>query len=190
MPRKSPELNTGSMADISFLLLCFFLMVSNMDTDLGLARKLPPMPDKDAPVPEVNERNVFVVLVNAYDMLLVEGKPGSISTLRKDAKNFFLNPSNSSNLSEKKLENIPFIGPYEKSIGVISLQNDRGTSYEMYVKVQNELAAAINEMRDELAMQKFGKKFSDLSEEYSKAVAKAIPVAISEAEPKDVGGTK
>ena len=74
MPRKAPELNTGSMADISFLLLCFFLMVSNMDTDLGLARKLPPMPEKDAKVPEVKERNVFVVLVNAYDMLLVEGK--------------------------------------------------------------------------------------------------------------------
>ncbi|MDX9931055.1 MAG: biopolymer transporter ExbD [Bacteroidales bacterium] len=190
MARKAPELNTGSMADISFLLLTFFLLVSNIDTDLGLARKLPPMPDPTAEVPEVNERNVFVVLVNAYDMLLVEGKPGNINTLRKEAKNFFLNPSNDKSLSQKEMENIPFIGPYEKSKGVISLQNDRGTSYEMYVKVQNELAAAINEMRDELAKNKFGKPFSELSEDYSKAVAKAIPVAISEAEPKDIGGKK
>ncbi|HPE99258.1 MAG: ExbD/TolR family protein [Bacteroidales bacterium] len=190
MARKVPELNTGSMADISFIILIFFLLVSNIDTDLGLARKLPPMPDPDAEVPEVNERNVFVVLVNAYDMLLVEGKPGNINTLRKEAKKFFLNPTNDKNLSGKEMVNIPFIGPYEKSKGVISLQNDRGTSYEMYVKVQNELAAAINEMRDDLAKSKFGKPFSELSEDYSKAVSKAIPVAISEAEPKDIGGKK
>jgi hypothetical protein len=149
------------------------------------------MPDKDAPIPDVKERNVFVVLVNAYDMLLVEGKPGNINTLRKDAKNFFLNPTNDKNLSEKKLEEIPIIGPYEKSKGVISLQNDRGTSYEMYIKVQNELAAAVNEMRDELSLKQFGVKFTDLKDEaQSKAIQKAIPVAISEAEPKDIGGTK
>ncbi|NLL27868.1 MAG: biopolymer transporter ExbD [Bacteroidales bacterium] len=190
MRRKVPSLNTGSMADISFIILIFFLLVSNIDTDLGLARRLPPMPEEGAIPPEVRERNVFVVLVNAYDMILVEGKPGNINTLRKEAKNFFLNPTNDPNLSEKRIEDIPFIGPYEKSRGVISLQNDRGTSYETYIKVQNELAAAINELRDELSMQKFGRKFSDLNEDYADAVAKAIPVAISEAEPKDIGGTK
>ncbi len=191
MAKKPPEVNTGSMADISFLLLTFFLLTSSIDTDLGLARKLPPMPDPNAPIPDVKERNVFVVLVNAYDMLLVEGKPGNINTLRRDAKNFFLNPNNDPNLSEKKIETIPLIGPYEKSKGVISLQNDRGTSYEMYIKVQNEIAAAINEMRDDLSMKHFGVKFADLkSEEQSKAISKAIPIAVSEAEPKDIGGTK
>ncbi len=191
MAKKPPEVNTGSMADISFLLLTFFLLTSSIDTDLGLSRKLPPMPEDNADVPEIKERNVFVVLVNAYDMLLVEGRPGNINTLRRDAKNFFLNPGNDPKLSEKKLEEIPLIGPYEKSKGVISLQNDRGTSYEMYIKVQNELAAAVNEMRDELSMKKFGVKFADLKDEaQSKAIQKAIPVAISEAEPKDVGGTE
>lgn len=150
------------------------------------------MPDAIAIPPVVNQRNVFVVLVNSVDMLLVEGKAGNISTLRRDAKEFFLNPGNNPNLSEKELRNdIPLIGPYYKSKGVISLQNDRGTSYEMYIKVQNELAAAVNEMRDELSMKQFGVKFADLkNEEQSKAVQKAVPVAISEAEPKDIGGTK
>ncbi len=190
MAKKPPEVNTGSMADISFLLLTFFLLTSSIDTDLGLSRKLPPMPE-DIPPPPIKERNVFVVLVNAYDMLLIEGRPGDINTLRRDAKNFFLNPGNDPKLSEKKLEEIPLIGPYEKSKGIISLQNDRGTSYEMYIKVQNELAAAVNEMRDELSMKQFGVKFADLkNEEQSKAVQKAVPVAISEAEPKDIGGTK
>lgn len=191
MARKTPELNTSSMADISFLLLTFFLLTSSIDTDLGLSRKLPPIPDITEPPPPIKDRNVFVVLVNAYDMLLVEGKPGNINTLRKDAKNFFLNPNNDPKLSEKKLEEIDLIGPYEKSKGVISLQNDRGTSYEMYIKVQNELAAAVNEMRDELSLKQFGVKFEDLKDEaQSKAIQKAIPVAISEAEPKDIGGTK
>jgi biopolymer transport protein ExbD len=192
MARKTPELNTSSMADISFLLLTFFLLTSSIDTDLGLSRKLPPMPDPTAIPPVVNQRNVFVVLVNSVDMLLVEGKPGDISTLRRDAKEFFLNPGNNPNLSEKELkDDIPLIGPYYKSKGVISLQNDRGTSYEMYIKVQNELAAAVNEMRDELSVKQFGVKFADLkNEDQSKAIQKAIPVAISEAEPKDIGGTK
>ncbi len=190
MARKTPELQTSSMADISFLLLTFFLLTSSIDTDLGLSRKLPPMPDITQPPPEIKQRNVFVVLVNAYDMLLVEGKPGNINTLREDAKEFFLNPNNDPNLSEKRpIENIDYIGPYERSKGVISLQNDRGTSYEMYIAVQNELTAAVNEMRDELSMDKFGKKFDDLTnEEHRKAIQKAIPVAISEAEPKDIGG--
>lgn len=191
MAKKTPEIATSSMADISFLLLTFFLLTSSIDTDLGLSRKLPPMPDKDVEPPEVKQRNVFVVLVNAHDMLLVEGKVGNIKTLRNNAKEFFLNPNNDPNLSEKKLEDIPFIGPYEKSRGVISLQNDRGTSYEMYIKVQNELTAAINELRDELSIEKFGVKFADLNnQDYVKAIKKAIPIAISEAEPKDVGGGK
>ncbi|MBN2727882.1 MAG: biopolymer transporter ExbD [Bacteroidales bacterium] len=189
MARKLPEIATSSMADISFLLLTFFLLTSSIDTDLGLSRRLPPLPD-DIPPPPVKQRNVFVVLVNAYDMLLVEGKPGNIKTLREDAKEFFLNPNNDPNLSERrKMETIEHIGPYERSKGVISLQNDRGTSYKTYIAVQNELTAAFNEMRDDLSIEKFGVKFDDLTnEDYRKAIQEAIPVAISEAEPKDIGG--
>lgn len=189
MARKIPEINTASMADISFLLLTFFLLTSSIDTDKGLSRKLPPPPD-NTKTPEVKQRNVFIVLINSKDMLLVEGKPGDIRTLRKQAKEFFKNPSNDPDLSENKVEPFDLIGNYPKSKGVISLQNDRATSYKMYISVQNELTAAVNELRDELAMEKFRKKFADLNDAQSGAIQKAIPMAISEAEPKDVGGKK
>ncbi len=178
------------MADISFLLLTFFLLTSSIDTDKGLSRRLPPPPNKDDITPPIKERNVFTVLINSKNMLLVEGKPGDIRTLRQQAKEFFKNPTDNKDLSEKKVESFDLIGSYPKSKGVISLQNDRATSYEMYISVQNELTAAVNEIRDELAMEKFKKKFADLNEEQSKSVQKAVPMAISEAEPKDVGGTK
>lgn len=191
MGKKLPEVNTSSMADISFLLLTFFLLTSSIDTDLGISRKLPPMPDPNVKPPDVNKRNIFTVLVNSNDQLLVEGRPGNINTLRDEAKEFLSNPNNDPNLALKKQTEIPFIGPWEKSEGVISLQNDRGTSYKMYIMVQNELAAAVNELRDELSIRKFGVKFADLkNEEYVDAIQKAIPMSISEAEPKDVGGTK
>jgi len=190
MSRKAPELNTGSMADISFLLLTFFLLVSNIDTDLGLSRKLPPLPQDGAIADKVNERNVFVVLVNARNQLLVEGVPTEIGQLKDKTKEFFLNPTNSIHLSEKEMKTIDLIGDYNKSKGVVSLRNDRSTKYGTYIQVQNEIAAAINEMRNDLAMSKFNKSFEDLNNAERKAISKAIPVAVSEAEPKDVGGKK
>jgi len=193
MARKSPELNTGAMADISFLLLTFFLLTSSIDTDLGINRLLPPPPDETQIIEDaqVRKRNMFVVLINAYDQLLVRGKPGDISNLRRDVKDFVSNPYNDINLSEKDFENIDFIGQYGVSKGIVSLQNDRGTSYSMYIKVQNELTAAFNELRDELSMSTFGAKFEDLrTSEQQDAIRKAIPMKISEAEPKDIGGKK
>jgi hypothetical protein len=122
--------------------------------------------------------------------LLVDGKPGDIRLLKDQAKEFLSNPSNSPDLPEKRIENIPLLGgdiPVSK--GIISLKNDRGTSYEMYIKVQNELTRAINELRDELSMEKFGIHFDALTDEaYIDAIQKAVPVSISEAEPEDVGG--
>ena len=188
--RELTEINAGSMADIAFLLLIFFLVTTTMDVDSGLLRKLPPPIDPEAPKPPpIKERNVFIVLVNRNDQLLVEGEIGDIKTLKNKAKQFISNPSNNPNLSEKKpSENIDLIGLYSISKGVISLQNDRGTSYNMYIQVQNELAAAYRELRDDLAMQKFGRKYKDLSKPQKKAIRKAIPKMISEAEPKNVGG--
>lgn len=190
MARKVPEINAGSMADISFLLLIFFLVTTTMDVDSGIVRRLPPPPDPTAETPDVKERNVFNVLVNKSDRLFVEGRWGDISTLRTEAKEFLANPGNREDLPEKKLEAIPFLGEYPVSKGIISLKNDRGTSYDMYIQVQNELTAAVNELRDELSRQKFGVKFSELSQEYTDAIQKAIPMSISEAEPEDIGGTK
>ena len=188
MARKTPGLNTGSMSDISFLLLAFFLMVSNINTDMGIARKLPPPLPEDAEAPDVRERNIFVVLVNKDDRLLYNNEYGRIEDLKDRAKEFLGNPENLPNLPEKVPTEIPLLGTVEVSKGVISLRNDRGTSYDMYLQVQNELTAAIKEMRDELATTRFGKKFADISESQREAIEQAIPVAISEAEPTKIGG--
>lgn len=188
MARKTPEINAGSMADISFLLLIFFIVTTTMDTDSGISRRLPPPPDPTAAPPDVKERNVFNVLVNKNDRLMVDGRLGDIRTLRTETKEFLSNPTDDPTLPEKREENIAGLGVYPISKGIISLKNDRGTSYEMYIKVQNELAAAVNELRDELSKQRFGKKFSELKGLEAEAVQKAIPVSISEAEPEDVGG--
>lgn len=190
MARKVPEINAGSMADIAFLLLIFFLVTTTMDIDTGITRKLPPpVPKEIQDKPDVKERNVFNVLVNKNDRLLVDGKPGDISMLRAQAKRFLSNPTNDPSLPEKRTEEIDYLGTIDISKGIISLKNDRGTSYDMYIQVQNELTAAVNELRDELAMQKFGMRYDALSnDDFSKAIQKAIPVPISEAEPEDVGG--
>lgn len=178
------------MADISFLLLIFFIVTTTMDTDSGISRRLPPMPDITVKPPDIKERNVFNVLVNKNDRLMVENRAGDIRNLKEQTKEFLSNPNNDINLPEKKEKQIAGLGMYPVSLGVISLKNDRGTSYEMYIRVQNELTAAINELRDELSKEKFGKKFADLDAKDAEAIQKAIPVAISEAEPEDIGGNK
>lgn len=194
MPRQIQDIPAGPMADIAFLLLIFFLVATTMDIDSGLSRLLPPMPDQDQPEDDtkINERNVFVVLINKDDQLFVEKEVVPISRLKALTKEFIMNPQNKKNLSEKKPETVDFFGDVMVSKGVISLQNDRGTSYGKYLKVQNELAAAVNELRDNLSMQQFGKKYSDLDpldeteKEEIDAIKKVIPMAISEAEPKEI----
>ena len=188
MARKTPGLNTGAMSDISFLLLAFFLMVSNINTDMGIARKLPPPLPEDAEAPDGRERNIFVVLVNKDDRLLYNNEYGRIEDLKDRAKEFLGNPNNLPNLPEKVATEIPLLGTVDVSKGVISLRNDRGTSYDMYLQVQNELTAAIKEMRDDLSTARFGKKFADITEPQREAIEQAIPVAISEAEPTKIGG--
>lgn len=186
----NPEINAGSMADIAFLLLIFFLVTTTMDVDTGLRRLLPPPIDPNQPEPPpVKERNVFVVLVDQNDRLLVEGELGNINQLRNRTKEFLLNPNADPNMPEREMREIENLGEVEVSKGIISLQNDRGTSYEMYIAVQNELAAAINDIRDELAEQEFGVEFGELEDQdLIDAIRKAVPMAISEAEPKDIGG--
>ncbi len=190
MARMNPQINAGSMADIAFLLLIFFLVTTTMDVDTGINRMLPPPIDPNAPEPPpVRERNVFVVLVDAQDRLMVEGEQMNISRLRAEAKDFLLNPDNDPNKPVKEMEYIEHLGDIEVSRGIISLQNDRGTSYEMYISVQNELAAAVREIRDEVSRENFGRRFGDLTdEELVTAIRRAVPMAISEAEPKDIGG--
>ncbi|TVQ15485.1 MAG: biopolymer transporter ExbD [Bacteroidetes bacterium] len=190
MARMNPEINAGSMADIAFLLLVFFLVTTTMDVDTGLRRLLPPPIDPNQPPPPpVRERNVFVVLVDRNDRLLVEGELSSVRTLREQTKRWLLNAENDPTKPVIDTRTIDNLGEVKVSRGVISLQNDRGTSYEMYISVQNELAAAINDIRNDLSREKFGIRFDQLTDQdLVTAIRQAVPMAISEAEPKDIGG--
>ncbi len=185
-------INAGSMADIAFLLLIFFLITTTMDVDTGLQRRLPRLPDEDQQEEtsdKIKERNVFVVLINKHDELLVENKPMDIHQLRQNAREFIANPNNVENLPEKEIKELPFFGSvYITKNPVISLRNDRGTSYGMYLRVQNELVAAKQELRDEISILQFGEKFKDLTEDQSDAVKHYYPSVLSEAEPKNIGG--
>ena len=188
MGKKTPELNTSSTADMAFLLLCFFLMTTTMDQDMGLQRRLPPMPDKNQKVEDqkVNRRNIIVVKINSADRLLAGTEPIHVSQLKDKIKEFLTNPANDPNLPEKEEIEIEGYGPCMVSKGVISLQNDRGTSYQAYMAVQNELVKAVNELRDEWSMANYGMLYTKLDEDKQGIVRKAIPQNISEAEPKDV----
>ena len=186
--KKTPALNTSSTADIAFLLLCYFLMTTTMGTQTGLQRRLPPMPDPNQKVEDqkVNKRNLITVKVNAQDRLMAGNEPMDVSQLKEKNKIFLTNPADDPTLPERVVTDIEGYGKYPVSKGVISLQNDRGTSYRAYIAVQNELVKAVNELRDEFAKANYGKPFANLSEEQQDVVKKCIPQNISEAEPKNV----
>jgi len=189
--KKTPQINAASMADISFILLIFFLVVTTMGSEFGLIRMLPPMDDSKDNI-KVNKRNVFQVAVSQYNTVLVRGEYKNISDIREMAKDFFYLNNGGDNYPEKEQRDIKGLGMTTVNKGaVISLQNDRGTSYKTYIQVQNELAAAVHELRDEFSMQKFGKKYDDCTEDQQDIVGKQVyPMAISEAEPRDVSKTK
>lgn len=187
--RAIPEINAGSMADIAFLLLIFFLVTTTMDADKGINRKLPPW-DPDRPIEDnpIKEKNIFTVLINSNNQLLVEDDYMDISELREACKEFIINNGDGScdycpgGLRSPQSSDNP-----DKA--VVSLQNDRGTSYEMYIKVQNELVAAYEELRNEYSESRYGKPYLELDDEdLIKEVKTAFSQKISEAEPLDLGG--
>ena len=189
--RKVPGINASSTADIAFMLLIFFLITTSMDTDRGLARRLPPPPENEKQKDDiiVKERNVLQIRLNKDDQLMIGGEWSDIKQLREKAKEFIANPKDDPNMPEKHAKTLPFFGNVmitEKH--VISVQNDVGTSYDAYFQVQNELVAAYNELRDELAKAQFGKPLAECTEEQKEAISDYYPQKISEAEPKNYGG--
>ena len=194
--RKVQEINAGSMADIAFLLLIFFLVATTMNTDTGLMRMLPPMPPENQQQEEikVKERNLFLVLISGSGNIMA-GVPGKqeqivLGQLKDMAKEFITNPMDDENLPEKVDREIDMADgskwTYPVSEGVVSLQTTRDTGYQAYIMVQNELTRAFNEVRDDVAQRKFGAKFSELNEDQRNAVSKAVPLKISEAEPRNI----
>ena len=190
--RKTPGINGSSSADIAFMLLIFFLITTSMDTDQGLARRLPPPVPKDQKNDtdvDIKKRSLLVVLVSSTNQVLCGNEVTDVKQLKDKVKEFIDNPYNDANKPEKVEVDVPFFGKTMVTKNhVISLQNDRGTSYQAYIDVQNELAAAYNELRDDISKKKFGKAFMDLNEDEQKAVQMIYPQKISEAEPKNYGG--
>ena len=191
--RKVPQINGSSSADIAFMLLLFFLLTTSMDTDQGLARTLPRPPeskDKKEDV-EFNTRNVLQVMINSSNQILCSGEEVSLPILKEKAKEFIDNPTNSVNLPEKTTVNIQYFGDVAITEGhLISLQCDRGTNYQTYIDVQNELAKAYNELRDDLSRKQFTRVFAALNEDEKAAVIKYYKQGISEAEPQTYGDKK
>lgn len=202
--RKVPGLNASSTADISFILLIFFLVVTSMDTDTGLARRLPnpPDPNQQEEDVKVKGRNVLVVQVNmnneisyyygdqASRVYQANVQPSDLYVI---AKEFIANPSNKANMPEFHPADppLPLLGAYPVTKNhIISIQTDRTTKYDVYFQIQNELVRAYNDIRDEFALSKFGKHFADIVPESDEdlAVRGVYPMKISEAEPKQYGG--
>ena len=190
--RTLPGINGTSCADIAFMLLLFFILTTSMDTDQGLARRLPQPQEKDRKVDvdaKINKRNILTINISSENRVMCAGEEVSLPQLREKAKEFIENPTNSENLPEKKLIDIAPFGPQYTTgeMHLISLQCDRGTNYQVYIDVQNELAAAYNELREPISLRYFNKPLKDLNEDEMKAISDLYPQKISEAEPKSYG---
>lgn len=190
MAKKTPEINATSTADIAFLLLVFFLATTTMNVDSGMFRRLPPYQPDNTEAPKIAKRNILQILVNKDNMLQVDGEVLDVNRLKDKALDFILNPMNDENLPETSKKEIEGLGNVDVSKGVISLQSDKGTSYEMYIAVQDQLAAAFNEARNRKSKLKWNKKYSELNSAQQEAIKKWVPMSISEAEPKNIGGKK
>jgi hypothetical protein len=167
--RSAPEVNAGSMADIAFLLLIFFLVTTTIETDSGLNRKLPPMEDQVDP-PIIREKNIFTVVVNKNDQLLVEEELTEIKDLRSLAVSFL---DNGGGVGEESCDHCQ--GERDESSSdnpdkaIISLKNNRETSYKVYIAIQNELVAAYNELRNREFLRLYpsvGLNFVDAQKKY------------------------
>ncbi len=194
--RKAPGINASSSADLAFTLLIFFLVVTSMDTDEGLTRLLPRWTEEQTNQ-DIKKRNILNVLINANNELMVGDNVEDVANLKEKAKNFIsaqgeFSGDRGPELVQVNLEKSPelaaFFGTNTRTTKnhVISLQSDYGTSYEKYIAVQNELVAAYNELREELAKNKFGKHYDEeeLSKEEMQAIKDYYPMNISEANAK------
>ncbi len=170
--RQAKEINASSMADIAFLLLIFFLVTTTMDMDKGLLTLLPPYQIEDSNSSREHQRNVLEILVNSSDQLLVEGELTTIRDLKKITRLHVSNYGENPDFSDHPQD------------AIVSLKNDRGTSYETYIQVHNEIRAAYNELRDEYSEQKFGLRYKELAKEQQKEVRLEYPLKLSEAEPE------
>jgi len=164
--RAAPEVNAGSMADIAFLLLIFFLVTTTIETDTGINRKLPPIEDSEEDV-IIKQKNIFTVLINGKDQLLVEDQLMELKDLRKAAVEFLDNGGGTGDdaCSYCKGKKSPSSSDNPDK-AIISLKNERETTYSRYISVQNELVAAYNQLRDRRAQELYGISFLEMQANY------------------------
>jgi biopolymer transport protein ExbD len=189
--KKMPGLNTSSTADISFMLLIFFLTTTSMDTDAGLARTLPKPPEENQEKNEmkVKERNILNIRINKDNMVMMGDTYPTLDEIKERAKEFIKNEKNDPHMPELVPEKIKYLGRTVliTKNHVISVQTDRGTDYGVYILVQDALISAYNELRNEFALAEFGHAYEFCNDDEKKAIREIYPQKISEAEPKKYG---
>ena len=196
MAKKIPQINASSMADISFLLLIFFLVTTSMDVNQGLARRLPPPPqaEQEKAEQDINQRNLLIVKINSRNQITYRDgsmekgdlKEIDINDLKGIAMEFILNPEEKQHLPVVTKEPVGNLTVRYCKDHIISVQNDVDTQYQSYLEVQDALVAAYNEVRDKMALELFGKRtYNELDEDQQKLIKDYYPQKISEAEPKN-----
>lgn len=172
--RESGEIDGSSLADIAFLLLIFFLVVTTIDVDTGIGLVLPPIPDDIEP-PPVRERNLMNILVNAQGMVLIDEEPASINNVRERVKAFVDNHGEDPDLS---------VSPDD---AIVSIKTDRRTPYNVYIDMLDEVMGAYAELRHQASMDRFGVPFSSLEDnsERKEEIQELYPKKISIAEPDE-----
>ncbi len=205
--RAAPEVNAGSMADIAFLLLIFFLVTTTIEKDKGLLRSLPPIDDSITDPPIIKQKNLFTVLINRHNQLLVEDKEMQLKDLRQAAIEFLDNGGSTNAAGESctycKGKQLTGSSDHPDK-AIISMKHDRETSYEKYMDVQNELVAAYNVLREREASRLYKRYYPDAEKVFTamleekeknqfrkdetlneriESVKKLFPMKLSEAEP-------
>lgn len=166
--RDVPELNTTSTADISFMLLVFFLVTSSMDTDKGLGRKLPPVEEQQQEQQDINRSNVLEVRLDANDSLFCDNQHVTLTELQQQVESF--------------------VASRQTDRHIIAVQADRHTSYNAYFEMQNAVVAAYHSLRDKMARQKYGHSFDLCTPEEREVVTARYPQRISEGVPTEQEG--
>ncbi|MEL7834146.1 biopolymer transporter ExbD [Fodinibius sp. N2] len=171
--REDPEVGGAGMADIAFLLLIFFLLVTTIDVDTGIGLQLPPAPEENQEPPPIKERNLLNILVNSQGMVLIDEEPTPVSQVKQTVKEFITNRGQNPELSDSP----------DKAI--VSIKTDRATPYNVYIDMLDEVMGAYAELRNQEAQQRFGVRYSQLEDESDeqKAVKDEYPKKISIAEP-------
>ncbi|MEM6394933.1 MAG: biopolymer transporter ExbD [Bacteroidota bacterium] len=175
--RMKNEINAGSMADIAFLLLIFFLVTTEIVDDKGLRVNLPPWSDEPPPELEFAKNNVYSILVNSNNQLLVDGELMEVARLRQGVVDFITNNGRNPAWSDNPQD------------AIVSIQNDRGTNYETYIEVYNEVRGAYNELWERAARDRFnvGYEPNAMTREQTDYLKKTFPINLSEAEPTAFG---